>query len=73
MVKHERLHILPQFKDKGYERIEYSYTVEDEVLDGIAYTKINSAIERSSVLSKSKVEFNILSNVMDDIALSFTE
>jgi hypothetical protein len=72
MVKHERSHILPQFEDMGYERIGYStYEVDDEVLDGIEYIKINSAFERSSVVSK--VEFNILGNVMGDIALSFTE
>ena len=60
------------FKDMGYERIGYStYEVDDEVLDGIEYTKINSVFERSSVLSKA--EFNMLSNVMGDIALSFTE
>ena len=72
MAKHERSHILPQFKDMGYERTGYSmYEVDNEVLGGIEYTKINPAFEPRNVLSK--VEFNILDNVMGDLALSFTE
>jgi len=72
MCKNERSVILPQFRDKGYERIEFtSYDVKDEVLDGIEYKKINASYERSNVLSE--VEWNILSNVMGDIALSYTE
>ncbi|MAF40235.1 MAG: hypothetical protein CL859_00010 [Cyanobium sp. ARS6] len=72
MVENERSDILPQFKDCGYERVEYSSRlVDNEVLDGIEYRKINPAFERSNVLSE--IEWNILSNVMGDIALSYTE
>ena len=72
MCLKERSSILPQFRDKGYERVEYtSLLVKDEVLDGIEYKRINTSFERSNVLSE--VEWNILSNVMGDIALSYTE
>ena len=70
MVENERSDVLPQFKDCGYERVEYSpRLVANEVLDGIEYRKINPAFERSNVLSE--IEWNIISNVMGDIALSY--
>ena len=72
MCQTKRSSILPHYRDKGYERNEYtSFLVMDEVLDGIEYKKINTSFERSNVLSE--VEWNILSNVMGDIALSYTE
>ena len=72
MCQTKRSSILPHYRDKGYERNEYtSFLVKDEVLDGIEYKRINTSFERSNVLSE--VEWNILSNVMGDIALSYTE
>ena len=72
MCLKERSSILPHYRDKGHERNEYtSFRVKDEVLDGIEYKRINTSFERSNVLSE--VEWNILSNVMGDIALSYTE
>ena len=72
MCQTERSHILPHYRDKGYERNEYtSYLVKDEVLDDLEYKKINTSFERSNVLGE--VKWNILSNVMGDIALSYTE
>ena len=72
MVAKDRSHILPQFRDEGYLRIEYtSYLKRDEHKDGSEYKKINPIFERTAVLSE--VEFKMLSKTLGNIALSFTE
>ena len=72
MVVKDRSHILPQFRDEGYVRIEYTSSLKkDEHKDGSEYKKINPTFERTAVLSE--IEFKMLSKTLGNIALSFTE